>query len=114
MQDFKTRKQKNSFHVVVYSALFNNGIEALNLILEKCVAEILLDLRYNLASLHHRVLHRVLAWLAIGDLIVSYELQMLRQLTVACISAFLLKPYAVWQALLNFHNFAKHSPPHLS
>ncbi len=52
---------------MVYSALFNNGIEALNLILEKCVAEILLDLQYNLASLHHRALHKVLAWLAIGD-----------------------------------------------
>ncbi len=67
MQDFKTRKPKNSFHVVVYSELFNNGIEALNFILEKCVAEFLLDLQYNLASLHYRVLHRVLAWLAIGD-----------------------------------------------
>jgi hypothetical protein len=36
----QTRKQQNSFLVIVYSGLFKNVIEALNLILEKYVAEI--------------------------------------------------------------------------
>jgi hypothetical protein len=37
---FKTRKQINYFLVKVYSALFNNVTEALNLVLENYLAEI--------------------------------------------------------------------------
>ncbi len=36
----QVRKQQNSFLVIVYSGLFENVIEALNLILEKYIAGI--------------------------------------------------------------------------
>jgi hypothetical protein len=39
-KDFKTRGTNNSFLVMVYSSLFNNVIEALNLVLDKYLAEI--------------------------------------------------------------------------
>jgi hypothetical protein len=71
---------------MAYSLRFNIVIEALNLVRKNiyqksgCLA---ISLSFSPC---HRVLHRVLAWLAIGleISITSYELQMLLQLIVAC------------------------------
>jgi hypothetical protein len=53
---------------MVFSALFNAVIEALNLGLEKYLAEIQLPCNITqLLSIYHRVQHRILEWLT------SYE-----------------------------------------
>jgi hypothetical protein len=94
--------------------LILSEIEALNLDLEKYLAEIQLPGNITVSfSQYHRVILRVLEWLALEISITSYKLQMLQQLTVACSLAFFLQPWAR-HALLSFHHSTKHAPSHLS
>ncbi len=90
-QDFQTRKQKNSFLVIVYSALFNTVIEALNLVFEKYLTEI--QLPGNITQLlsipqsSTQSSGTARPWRFPSH---QNELQMLLQLTVSCSVAFLL------------------------
>ncbi len=58
-QEVQARKLKYSFLIMTYSALFNNVFEAVNLFL-------IIIVEFS-SSPEHRVLARVLPWLAIGD-----------------------------------------------
>jgi hypothetical protein len=94
--------------------LIRTEIEALNLDLEKYLAEIQLpgtsqSASLNVTELYSEFWNGLLSKISIT----SYDLQMLQQLTVACSLSFFLQLWA-WHALLSFHHSTKYAPSHLS
>jgi hypothetical protein len=84
-QDFRQGNQENYFLIMAYSRQFNNVIEALNLVLEKYLAEIqLLGNITVLLSMHSTEFYTEF-WhgLPLKISITSCELQIQLQLTVA-------------------------------
>jgi len=94
--------------------LFNKVFKAFNLFWNKYVA--LIHLPGNgirLLSIPQRLYTEFWHGLALVINITKCIKKRELQLTVACNSAFLLKP-CIWQALFSFHHSEKHAPPHLS